>query len=77
MKEISGGPKNYAYVTHKRKTVCKVRDITLHHNALKVVNFNTLIKRPPAIERRKFQSKNQQKIIIIRDKIRRQILSKL
>ena len=38
----SGGPKIYSYLTNEGKTVCKVRGITLHHNALKVVNYDTV-----------------------------------
>jgi len=41
---VSGGPKNYAYknfdsATNERKTVCKVRGITLNNNASRLVNF--------------------------------------
>ena len=41
---ISAGPKNYAYkivdsVTGERKTVCKVRGLTLNYNASQLVNF--------------------------------------
>jgi hypothetical protein len=46
---VSGGPKNYAYRVVNRdaskplkKTVCKVRGITLNYAALQVVNFEVL-----------------------------------
>jgi hypothetical protein len=41
---VSGGPKNYAYKVRLTddtfKTVCKVRGITLNHNASQIVNFD-------------------------------------
>jgi len=44
---VSGGPKNYAYkivdsATGERKTVCKVRGITLNYNASQLVNFEVI-----------------------------------
>ena len=44
---VSGGPKNYAYkivntATDERKTVCKVRGITLNYNASQLVNFDVI-----------------------------------
>ena len=44
---VSGGPKNYAYrivdsATGERKTVCKVRGITLNYNASHLVNFDVI-----------------------------------
>ena len=44
---FSGGPKNYAYksinsVTGEKKTVCKVRGITLNHSASQLVNFESI-----------------------------------
>jgi hypothetical protein len=44
---VSGGPKNYAYRivdsgTNKRKTICKVRGITLNYNASHFVNFDRI-----------------------------------
>ena len=44
---VSGGPKNYAYkivdtTTGERKTVCKVRGITLNYNASQLVNFDVI-----------------------------------
>jgi hypothetical protein len=46
---VSGGPKNYAYMTVGpnagcRKTLCKVRGITLNYTAAQLENFD-LIKR--------------------------------
>jgi len=43
----SGGPKYYAYkivdtTTGERKTVCKVRGITLNYNASQLVNFDVI-----------------------------------
>ena len=44
---VSGGLKNYAYKvvntsTGSRKTVCKVRGITLNYNASRLVNFDVI-----------------------------------
>ena len=44
---VSGAPKNYAYKvvntgTDARKTVCKVRGITLNYNASRRVNFDVI-----------------------------------
>jgi hypothetical protein len=44
---VRGGLKNYAYkivnsATNKRKTVCKVRGITLNYNASRLVNFDVI-----------------------------------
>ena len=44
---VSGGPKNYSYKvantsTGSRKTVCKVRGITLNYNATRLVNFDVI-----------------------------------
>ena len=46
-KYVSGGPKNYAYkivntTTGERKTVCKVRGITLNYNASQLVNLDVI-----------------------------------
>ena len=38
----SGGPKNYALSTNTGKTTVKCRGITLNHDAVKLVNFDTL-----------------------------------
>ena len=37
-RSMSGGPKNYAYVTSQGKNVTKIRGITLDHAALKKLN---------------------------------------
>jgi hypothetical protein len=47
---VSGGPKNYAYtiidtrnaVSQMKKTVCKVKGITLNYNASQSVNFDVI-----------------------------------
>jgi len=44
---VCAGPKNYVYktlntLTGESKTVCKVRGITLHFSASKLVNFETM-----------------------------------
>jgi hypothetical protein len=44
---VSGGPKNYAYkivnsATNQRKTICKVRGITLNYNASHLVNLDVI-----------------------------------
>ena len=44
---VSGGPKNYAYkivnkMTDERKTICKIRGITLNYNASQLVNFDVI-----------------------------------
>ena len=71
---VSAGPKNYSYVTNKGKTVCKVRGITLHHNALKVVNHETLKELVQSKEEKEVLVREARKII--RDPISKQILSK-
>ena len=39
---VSGGPKNYAYRTEKKKTECKVRGFTLNVRGKETLNFNTM-----------------------------------
>ena len=44
---VSGGPKNYAYKTFhtmagERKTVCKIRGITLNYSTSQFVNFEVI-----------------------------------
>ena len=39
---VSGGPKNYGYVTEKEKTVCKVRGFTLNVRGMESLNFNSM-----------------------------------
>ena len=39
---VSGGPKNYSYVTNKGETVCKVRGFTLNHKNAMDINFKTM-----------------------------------
>ena len=44
---VCGGPKKYAYkivniMKDERKTICKVRDITLNYNASQLVNFDVI-----------------------------------
>ena len=39
---MSGGPKNYAYVTNNDKRVMKVRGITLNYAALQKLNFESM-----------------------------------
>jgi len=55
---VCGGPKNYAYKvvntsTGSRKTVCKVRGITLNYTASQLVNFDVIkdmiLKRGPVV----------------------------
>ena len=41
---VSGGPKNYAYLTDKGKTECKVRGFTLNTRGTKTLNFETVKK---------------------------------
>ena len=40
---VSAGPKNYAYKTHRGKTCCKVRGITLNFRASEKVNFESIV----------------------------------
>ena len=49
-KFVSGGPKNYAYVTHNNDTVCKVRGFTLNHANSKVINFQTVLNEVLGVE---------------------------
>ena len=44
MEFISGGPKNYAYRTEKKKVECKVRGFTLNVRGQKTLNFETVKK---------------------------------
>ena len=39
---VSGGPKSYGYQLDSGKTVMKIRGITLNHDAVKLINFDTL-----------------------------------
>ncbi|KAG8176819.1 hypothetical protein JTE90_003447 [Oedothorax gibbosus] len=41
-KFISGGPKNYSYITSSRKSVCKIRDFTLNYTNSLVLNFDAM-----------------------------------
>ncbi|KAG8173353.1 hypothetical protein JTE90_011603 [Oedothorax gibbosus] len=43
-KFISGGPKNYAYVTSTNKTVCKIRGFTLNFKNSLLLNFEAMKK---------------------------------
>ena len=40
---VSAGPKNYAYKTHRGKTCCKVRGITLNFRTCEKVNFESMV----------------------------------
>ena len=39
---ISGGPKNYAYITNNGKTETKIRGITLNYDATKTINIDVM-----------------------------------
>ena len=39
---ISGGPKNYAYLTNNGKTETKIRGITLNYDATKTINMDVM-----------------------------------
>ena len=39
---ISGGPKNYGYVTNTGEVILKIRGITLTYDACKTININTM-----------------------------------
>jgi hypothetical protein len=39
---VSGGPKNYAYRTSKKKTVCKVRGFTIKYATAQHDNFDSI-----------------------------------
>jgi hypothetical protein len=39
---VSGGPKDYAYKTSKKKTGCEVRGITLNYATAQLVNFDSI-----------------------------------
>ena len=39
---LSGGPKNYGYVTNTGEAVLKIRGISLTHDATKILNINTM-----------------------------------
>ena len=39
---ISGGPKNYAYLTNNGKTETKIRSITLNYDATKKINMDVM-----------------------------------
>ncbi|KAG8184365.1 hypothetical protein JTE90_006768 [Oedothorax gibbosus] len=42
-KFVSGGPKNYAYVTSSGKTVCKIRGFTLNYRNSLSLNFDAVV----------------------------------
>lgn len=44
VKFMSGGPKNYAYITESGKSVCKVKGLTLNYRASTIVSPETLEK---------------------------------
>ncbi|XP_061196432.1 uncharacterized protein LOC133204707 [Saccostrea echinata] len=44
IKFMSGGPKNYAYLTAKGKSMCKVKGLTLNYRASQIVSPETLEK---------------------------------
>ena len=39
---ISGGPKNYAYLTNNGKSITKIRGITLNYDASKTINMDVM-----------------------------------
>ena len=39
---VSGGAKNYGYLTHKEKTECKVRGFSLNYETKQVLNYQTM-----------------------------------
>ena len=39
---VSGGPKQYAYITAKGKQVCKIRGFSLNYHNSQVVHFDAL-----------------------------------
>lgn len=39
---VSGGAKNYGYLTKKGKTECKVRGFTLNYKTLQTLNYETM-----------------------------------
>ena len=41
---VSGGPKNYGYLTKKGKTECKVRGFSLNYETQQVLNYETMKK---------------------------------
>jgi hypothetical protein len=71
---VSGGPKCYAYITKDGETVTKMRGITLHSEAVKVINFDTLTEmvRGEGPERVTVHDPHK----IVRDLKNKQILSK-
>lgn len=71
---VSAGPKNYAYQTANGTTVCKVRGITLHSKAVKVVNFETLQQMVKGEGPQKVTVHDSHKIV--RDLKNKQILTK-
>lgn len=44
VKFMSGGPKNYAYITESGKSVCKVKGLTLNYRASTIVSLEALEK---------------------------------
>lgn len=71
---VSGGPKSYAYQLNDGDTVCKIRGITLHSEAIKVINFDTLKQMVKGEGPERVTVHDSHKIV--RDLKNKQILSK-
>ncbi|XP_013396729.1 uncharacterized protein LOC106163624 [Lingula anatina] len=71
---VSGGPKNYAYVTAKGKTICKVRGISLNYETSQIVNYETLRNMVHGIGPKEVSTTTHHKIV--RDTLNKELLSK-
>ena len=71
---ITGGPKNYAYVTATGKTCCKIRGFTLNFRNSQLLNFDVL-KSMICDQDEPIAIQNPSKIC--RDAKRRKVLNKI
>ena len=70
---ISGGPKNYAYITNSGKETCKVRGFTLNHMNAERINFDAM--KDLVTSRSGDKISLQPQVKITRDKKRRLIIN--
>ena len=72
---VSGGPKNYAYTTHKGKQTCKTRGFSLYYNNSQMLNFGSVCdmvdhvipSKPSTYKKRKLVEKEEPppKVIVV------------
>lgn len=71
---VSGGPKNYAYLTHQGKEVCKVKGFTLNFNNAQTINFESMKAVVTSQEKQTLNVQNPSKIC--RNKLKRKLYNR-